>query len=168
MYIKLFEDFTNFSETRSYIIRDYFTHLIDDINQWFISGLLSKQNSELVQVEQTDEPIGTSRTLKLDFKDNNYDYTVTILLDYNMFDDESNKIKCCDLTIKRYDDDGNMLKIDEPNCDIVNISEDYIISKISNFDNPDEIKSEIANDITTSPSNNTPQQPEENKNNETF
>lgn len=130
MRIKLYEEYQEFTENRSYLIRDYFNKMINTMSNWFSSGLLSKQGCILNQIDQSDENIGTTRTLKLDFNDANYDYTIIILIDHSMFNDD-NTMNTCELSIKRYDGDGNMNKIEETNCDISNLTEEYIVTKIS-------------------------------------
>lgn len=127
--IKLFEEYT---ESKNHIIKKYFDELTKKISEWFDTGSLSTQNLMLVEVDSNNMTMGTTKTLKLDFKDENYTYTVIVLLAHEMFEDDG--LKTCYLTTKRYSSDGEMLNNDEEiDLDINDLTEDYIISKIASF-----------------------------------
>ena len=91
---------------------------------------------------------GMTKTLTLKFKDMQYEYCVDILIDHDMF--EENELKNCYLSIKLYDQDDNLLTTDiDSNVDINNVTEDYLIEKISNIKDKYEQNSDNTNTQST-------------------
>lgn len=130
-FIKLYEEFT---ESKNYKIREFFDRLTVDINKWFAEGSLSSQEATLIDIEQSNEEIGMTRNLKFDFEDKEFRYQVTIIIDHTMFD--GNNLDKCYLTVKKYvfDEPTLLGVIEEEGLSITNLTEDYIINKISEID----------------------------------
>jgi hypothetical protein len=130
-YLKLYEEFT---ESKNYKIRQFFDRLISDINSWFTDGSLAAQESTLIEIEKNIQESGMTRTLKFDFEDKDFRYQVIILIDHTMFDGDN--LENCYLTVKKYVLDSSEVVgvIEEEGLNISNLTEDYIINKISEID----------------------------------
>lgn len=162
--LKLYEEFV---DSKNSIIRQFLNKKMQEIKYWFSEGSLST-NTQLLDLETSDEEIGMLRHLKLDFSDDLFRYQVIILIDHSMFNE--NNLEKCDLTIKKYEIDGSeILAIKEENdLGIENLTEDYILDVISNIDTEEpkentEISTEEENteEIPTQTENTETQTPEE-------
>ena len=125
--IKLYEEFT---ESKNFLIKKYFDELSKKIENWFTEGSLSIDGLEFLNMDKYNTVGGMTKTLSLKFKDMQYQYSVDILIDHDMF--EENELKNCYLSIKLYSENDELLTTDtDSNVDINNLTEDYLIEKIS-------------------------------------
>jgi len=136
--IKLYEDFT---QSRNNIIRRYFDDLMINLRSWFSEGSLS-QNTNLLEIEESNLSIGTSRDIIVDFEDDENRFQLIFFIDQGMFED--NKLTKLILTLKKYDADNNLIDNYEEEVPITDITEDFIIDKITNIDEIGKFKAEPA------------------------
>jgi hypothetical protein len=137
--IKLYE---SFAQSRNNIIRRYFDDLQIDLNKWFTEGSLS-QNTNLLEIEESNLTQGTSRSIICDFEDDEYRYQLMFFIDQGMFEEE--KLTKLVLTLKRYDTDSKLIDNYEDEVQITDITEDFIVDKITNIDEIGRFKAEPSN-----------------------
>lgn len=139
--IKLYEEFT---ESKNFLIKKYFDELSKKIKNWFTEGSLSIDGLEFLNMDKYNTVGGMTKTLSLKFKDMQYQYSVDILIDHDMF--EENELKNCYLSIKLYSENDELLTTDtDSNVDINNLTEDYLIEKISKIKDMYEHNGESTN-----------------------
>jgi hypothetical protein len=141
------------------MIRRYFDDLQIDLNKWFTEGSLS-QNTNLLEIEESCISQGTSRSIICDFEDDEYRYQLIFFIDQGMFEEE--KLTKLVLTLKRYDADNKLIDNYEEEVGINNISEDFIVDKITNIEDIGKFKAETATGEETTSSEFAEEAPAEN------
>jgi hypothetical protein len=136
--IKLYEDFT---QSRNNIIRRYFDDLMINLRSWFSEGSLS-QNTNLLEIEESNLSQGTSRSIICDFEDEECRFQLIFFIDQGMFEEE--KLTKLVLTLKKYDADNNLIDNYEEEVPVTDVTEDFIIDKITNIDEIGKFKVEPA------------------------
>jgi hypothetical protein len=144
--IKLFEDF---AQSRNNIIRRYFDDLLINLRSWFSEGSLS-QNTNLLEIEESNLSQGTSRDIIVDFEDDDNRFQLIFFIDQGMFQDD--KLTKLVLTLKKYDADNNLIENYEEEVPITDITEDFIVDKITNIDEIGKFKAEPATSEETASS----------------
>jgi hypothetical protein len=153
--VKLYEAF---AQSRNNMIRRYFDDLMINLNKWFTEGSLSK-NTNLLEIEESNLSMGTSRSIICDFVDDDYRYQLIFFIDQGMF--ENDKLTKLVLTLKRYDADSNLIDNYEDEISITDIDENFIVDKITNIDEIGKFKAEPSTGEETTSSEFAEEQPAE-------
>lgn len=133
--VKLYEDFVKFDKLHN-IIRQ----LENRIKYWFSEGSLNK-NSQLIDINTTLTNKYSTKRVMFNFNNEKYLYQCIISLSIENGDE-------CQITIKRYDlENQKLIDSIQDEIDVNDVKEDYLISKISEFEekteDPDDNKIEI-------------------------
>jgi hypothetical protein len=134
MSLKLYEEFIKSDE-----LKDLIKQLETRARHWFSNGDLGKETN-LNSIEKSEFTNRSYKSIIVNFNNENYVYQIILTVDLETPDK-------CKFEMKRYDIENTNLidKIDEE-VDIDEIKEDFIVNKISEFEekseNPDENKIE--------------------------
>ena len=124
--LKLFEKYI---ESTEYRIKSIFQELEKNINEWFVSGELSKQNASLIANKLTSTNFN-DKTLILDFSDPNYKYQIIFIISMqDVLDDD--KIENGYIKVKMYDYDDKLLRTMGKDVKIKDFTEAKVIELIA-------------------------------------
>ena len=121
--------FEKYIESTEYRIKSIFQELQKNINDWFVSGELSKQNASLTSNKVTSTNFN-DKSLILDFSDQNYKYQVIFIISMtDVLDDD--KIQNGYIKVKMYDYDDNLLRTMGKDVKIKDFTEAKVIEFIA-------------------------------------
>lgn len=125
--LKLYEDFIKYDQ-----LYDIVKQLENRINYWFSDkGTLSKDTA-LIDINSSLTDKYTSRSIMMNFNNENYLYQCIITLTA----EDSDK---CKVTLKRYElEDQKLIDRIQEEVNINDLKEDYLITKIGEFEDKDD------------------------------
>jgi hypothetical protein len=137
MKIKRFNDFLNekYIETPEHRIKKFFDELTKNIKNWFSEGTFATNGSELADI-QTSTLVDVDKYLMFDFNDNEYYYQVIIIISLEGVEEET--LDTCHIKVKKYDNDGELIRTLGEDVDVVDLNEDKIIELFSKLDEESE------------------------------
>jgi len=137
MKIKRFNDFLNekYMETPEHRIKKFFDELSKNINNWFTEGSFASNGSELADI-QTSTLVDTDKYLMFDFNDNEFYYQVMIIMSLEGVEEET--LDTCHIKVKKYDNNGNLIRTLGEDIDVADLNEDKIIELFSKLDEESE------------------------------
>lgn len=138
-----FGEFINekYEENPEFRIKTFFDELSKNIKNWFTEGTLAANGSELADIK-----ISTlndkDKNLMFDFNDQDNYYQVIVIM--SLEDVTEEELTSCYVKVKKYDNDGVLLRTLGEDVDVSDLNEDKIIELFSKM----EEKSESVNDET--------------------